>query len=161
MVDIVDAPTRSRMMSNIRSKNTRPELLFRRSLHARGFRFRLHDKKLPGTPDIVLSRHRAVIFIHGCFWHGHNCSLFKWPGTRVEFWQQKIGRNQTGDVRHYSELASAGWRIAVVWECAIRGRHRRPAEDVTRDLADWLISGGTHLELREKPNAQETKGTVA
>ena len=93
MADVVDRKTRSRMMSGIRGKNTRPELLIRKGLHARGFRFRLHDKRLPGKPDLVLPKYSAVIFVHGCFWHGHDCHLFKWPQSRREFWRKKITRN--------------------------------------------------------------------
>ena len=97
MVDVVDTATRSRMMAGIRGTNTKPELLLRKGLHAQGFRFRLHSTGLPGKPDIVLPRHHAVVFAHGCFWHGHNCHLFKWPSTRPEFWQAKIERNREVD----------------------------------------------------------------
>jgi DNA mismatch endonuclease, patch repair protein len=89
MTDIVDSATRSRMMSGIRGKHTRPERMIRSALHRRGFRFRLHGN-LPGKPDLVLSRYHAVIFVHGCFWHGHECDLFRWPGTRKKFWREKI-----------------------------------------------------------------------
>ena len=93
MTDVVDSKTRSRMMSNIRDRNTKPEIKIRQALHAKGFRYRLHDKKLPGKPDLVFPKYKAVIQINGCFWHGHSCPLFKWPLTRVEFWQNKIGGN--------------------------------------------------------------------
>lgn len=98
MVDIVDVSTRSRMMAGIKNRNTKPEILIRKLLYKKGYRFRLHVKDLPGKPDIVLPKYKAVIFVNGCFWHGHkNCSLFKLPATRTEFWQEKITRNQAND----------------------------------------------------------------
>ncbi|MBA4805727.1 MAG: DNA mismatch endonuclease Vsr [Brevundimonas sp.] len=139
MADVVDPATRSRMMSGIRGKNTKPELLIRKALHARGFRYRLHCD-LPGKPDICLPKHRAVIFVHGCFWHGHDCHLFKWPGTRPEFWRAKIERNRTVDAAAERALAEAGWRVAVVWECALKGRERRPLDEVSGELELWIRS---------------------
>ena len=115
MVDVVDRKTRSRMMSGIRGKNTRPELLIRKGLHARGFRFRLHDKRLPGKPDLVLPKYSAVIFVHGCFWHGHDCHLFKWPQSRREFWRKKITRNKVKDAESYVSLKKEGWYILTIW----------------------------------------------
>mgnify|MGYP001813680444 FL=1 len=122
MADVVDRKTRSRMMSGIRGKNTRPELLIRKGLHARGFRFRLHDKRLPGKPDLVLPKYSAVIFVHGCFWHGHDCHLFKWPQSRREFWRKKITRNKVKDAESYVSLKKEGWYILTIWECALKGR---------------------------------------
>ena len=139
MADVVDPATRSRMMSGIRGKNTKPELLIRKALHARGFRYRLHCD-LPGKPDICLPKHRAVIFVHGCFWHGHDCHLFKWPGTRPEFWRAKIERNRAVDAAAEEALAEAGWRVAVVWECAVKGRARRPLDQVADKLDLWIKS---------------------
>lgn len=147
MADVVDPATRSRMMSGIRGKNTRPELLIRKALHARGFRYRLHCD-LPGKPDICLPKHRAVIFVHGCFWHGHGCHLFKWPSTRPEFWRAKIERNTEVDRVAEGRLAEDGWRVAVIWECALKGRERLPLEDVISTCADWLNSDRTRLEVR-------------
>jgi DNA mismatch endonuclease (patch repair protein) len=148
MADIVPAGVRSRMMAGIRGTNTKPELLLRRGLHALGFRFRLHDKSLPGRPDIVLPRYRAVIFAHGCFWHGHDCHLFKWPSSRPEFWQTKIERNRAVDARTGAALAEAGWRQAVVWECALKGRTRLPLDELITACAEWLKSDRQHLEIR-------------
>lgn len=136
------------MMAGIRSTNTRPELLLRKGLHAQGFRFRLHDRSLPGKPDIVLPRYHAVIFAHGCFWHGHDCHLFKWPATRPEFWRTKIGRNREVDQRTDAALADAGWRQAIVWECALKGRTRLPLEEVISACADWLRSDRQRIEIR-------------
>ncbi|GJH36728.1 DNA mismatch endonuclease Vsr [Paraburkholderia hospita] len=137
MVDIVDAATRSRMMSGIRGRNTKPEILIRSQLHRRGFRFRLDARDLAGRPDIVLPRYRAVIFVHGCFWHGHDCHLFKWPQTRPEFWRDKIGRNRANDAKAQAALLEAGWRVATVWECALRGANR-DIDGVLQRLIDWL-----------------------
>jgi DNA mismatch endonuclease (patch repair protein) len=135
------------MMAGIKGKNTNPELLLRKGLHARGFRFRLHDKSLPGTPDIILPRYRAVIFAHGCFWHGHDCHLFKWPETREEFWQAKIARNQELDAKAEATLAKTDWRYAIVWECALKGRTRLPIEGVLARCAEWVRSDVQRLEV--------------
>jgi DNA mismatch endonuclease (patch repair protein) len=151
VVDIVDQATRSRMMSGIRSKNTQPEIAVRRGLHHRGFRFRLHDRRLPGKPDIVLPRYRAVIFVHGCFWHGHDCRLFRMPSTREEFWSAKIEANRNKDRTSVDQLHSQGWRIATVWECSLRGKGR-DVERVADRLAEWLHSEEmpvSDLEIRE------------
>lgn len=148
MTDVVDTATRSRMMSGIRSTNTKPEMLLRRGLHARGFRFRLHDKLLPGKPDIVLPRYKAVILVHGCFWHGHDCHLFKWPSTRPEFWQTKIERNRIVDARTEAALAEINWRQAIVWECALKGRTRLILEEVINICVDWLKTDQPRLEIR-------------
>ncbi|WP_370234448.1 very short patch repair endonuclease [Brevundimonas sp.] len=138
MADVVDPATRSRMMAGIRGKNTKPELLIRKALHARGFRYRIHCKDLPGNPDLCFPKYRAVIFVHGCFWHGHGCHLFKWPNTRPEFWREKIGRNREVDARAVAELEAAGWRVATVWECALKGTGRLPLDEVIKKLRAWL-----------------------
>ena len=148
MADVVTPEVRSRMMSGIRSKNTKPELILRRGLHALGFRFRLHDRKLPGKPDMVFLRYKAVIFTHGCFWHGHDCNLFKWPSTRPEFWQSKITRNQEKDREVRKALQSDNWRQCLVWECALKGRGRLPLELVFNNCANWLESMELHLEIK-------------
>ena len=136
------------MMSGIRSKNTKPELLIRRGLHARGFRFRLHDKRLPGKPDLVLPKYSAVIFVHGCFWHRHDCHLFKWPKTRREFWHKKLLRNQEKDVESYARLKEDGWYILTIWECALKGRTRRPLDKVLDMAADWLVYGQRDRQIK-------------
>lgn len=148
MADIVPAEVRSRMMSNIRGKNTKPELMLRKALHAAGFRYRLHDRTLPGTPDIILPRYRAAIFVHGCFWHGHDCHLFRLPATRPDFWREKIDRNRAVDDRNSQKLEEAGWRQAIVWECALKGKSRRPLAEVTMACASWLRSGERRIEIR-------------
>ena len=120
MADIVDRETRSRMMSGIRGKDTKPEILVRKALHAAGYRFRLHRNDLPGKPDIVLPRYRTVIFVHGCFWHGHMCKHFKWPKTREDFWRAKITRNVERDREAIAALEKLGWTVKVVWECEVK-----------------------------------------
>ena len=147
MADVVSPETRSRMMAGIRGRDTRPELMLRLGLHAAGFRYRLHCKNLPGKPDIVFPARRAVIFAHGCFWHGHNCHLFRWPRSREEWWREKIGRNQTVDARAVKDLTDTGWRVGIVWECALKGRSRRPVDSVIQECAGWLRSGGQRLEI--------------
>ena len=147
MADVVDSTTRSRMMSGIRGRNTKPEILIRSLLHRHGFRFRLHVRDLPGKPDIVLPRYHAVIFVHGCFWHGHDCPLFKWPGTRPDFWRNKIGRNQANDQKVREALLASGWRVGIVWECAIRGASKN-IEAVAQSLADWLRGRAQFIEER-------------
>lgn len=125
-------------MAGIGPKDTKPEMMIRRGLHALGYRYRLHDRKLPGRPDLVFAGRSAVIFIHGCFWHGHACSLFRWPGTRPEFWRAKIGGNVTRDARVRGELLSAGWRVLDVWECSLRGPDRQSPEAVLGACAAFL-----------------------
>jgi DNA mismatch endonuclease, patch repair protein len=123
MADIVDKATRSRMMAGIKAQNTKPELLVRRELHRRGFRFRLHDRKLPGSPDIILPRWRTVIFVHGCFWHRHAaCRLAYEPKSNILVWQKKFAANISRDRKTYDELRKAGWRVVIIWECATRAR---------------------------------------
>lgn len=142
MPDVVDQQTRSRMMSGIRGKNTTPELLIRKGLHARGFRFRIHSKEVPGKPDLVLPKYRAAVFVHGCFWHGHNCSLFRLPGTRTEFWQAKIDANRRRDAIVQQQLTDGGWRSMTVWECAIRGPGKIGLPETIDAVTEWLP--GTH-----------------
>lgn len=147
MVDIVDSATRSRMMSSIRGRNTKPEILIRSLLHRQGFRFRLHVRDMPGKPDIVLPRYNTVLFVHGCFWHGHNCPLFKLPGTRPDFWREKIERNRINDSRVEKALRANGWRVGVIWECALRGAGKN-TEGVAQSLAEWLRSDTPWIEVR-------------
>ncbi|WP_272974535.1 very short patch repair endonuclease [Alcanivorax jadensis] len=121
MADIVDPATRSRMMAGIRGKNTRPELLIRSALHKAGFRFRLHDRRLAGVPDIVLPKYEAVIFVNGCFWHRHSgCRYASTPSTRPEFWRVKFEENIQRDERNRRLLLDAGWRVFTIWECCLR-----------------------------------------
>lgn len=134
-------------MRGIRGKDTRPEMLLRRGLHARGFRFRLHDRRLPSSPDLVFPSRRAVIFVHGCFWHGHSCHLFRLPSTRPEFWRSKIEGNVARDTAAEQALLKSGWRVLTVWECALRGRGRLPFETVLERASDWLVDGDQHATI--------------
>lgn len=135
-------------MSGIRGKDTKPELTIRKALHRLGFRYRLHDRSLPGKPDLVFPKYRAVIFVHGCFWHGHDCHLFKWPKTRQEFWRQKIERNRSNDARAIAELEEQKWRAAIIWECALKGRTRLDAGAVISQTAEWLQGAREKIEIR-------------
>jgi DNA mismatch endonuclease (patch repair protein) len=138
MADVLTPEQRRLNMSRIRGRDTKPELLLRRGLHARGLRFRLHRKDLPGRPDLVFPRFRAVVFVHGCFWHRHTCPLFKMPATRTAFWRSKINRNVTRDRTALDRLASDQWRVLTVWECALRGPARKPVEAVLDAIVRWL-----------------------
>lgn len=128
-------------MSGIRGRDTKPEVALRSGLHRLGLRFTLRSK-LPGKPDLVLPKYRTVMFFHGCFWHGHNgCALFKLPATRTDFWRTKIEGNRARDEVVMATLMAGGWRIAVVRECAIRGRGKRSLEAVCAELAEWIRAG--------------------
>lgn len=153
MSDVVTPEKRSLMMSGIRGKNTKPELLIRKLLHGKGFRYRLHDKKLPGKPDMILPRYHAVILIHGCFWHNHDCHLFKWPSSNESFWKEKLTKNKSVDKRSYQQLQAAGWRILVIWECALKGKQRRPVEQIADDIITWLITSACDAEIRGAEHA--------
>ena len=119
MADILTREERSELMGRIRGVDTKPELWVRRALHARGYRFRTHVRELPGCPDLVFSRRRAAIFVHGCFWHRHGCRKTYDPKSRKEFWESKFASNVKRDKRDQQELAEAGWRVFIVWECEI------------------------------------------
>ena len=147
MSDIVDRATRSRMMSGIRNKDTGIEISVRKALFAKGFRYRLNPKDLPGKPDIVFPRYQAIVFVHGCFWHGHDCELFRLPGTNRNFWQKKIQDNQIRDIRNTAGLKKLGWRIGIVWECALRNKGIAGIEKVTNRLDRWIKGSGNAIEI--------------
>ncbi len=136
------------MMSGIRDKNTQPELAVRRGLHALGFRYRLHPKEIPGKPDLWLPRYSAAIFVNGCFWHGHDCSLFKLPGTRQKFWKTKIEKNRTRDARVEELLARRGLRQLDIWECALRGPGRIGLSETLVQTAEWLRGEDVRRTIR-------------
>ncbi len=151
MADIVSPEKRSQMMAGIKGKNTKPEIAVRMELHRRGFRYRLHVKNLPGKPDMVFPKYNAVLFIHGCFWHGHEeCRLFKWPSSRTDFWEKKINRNRELDVKAVSKLHSEGWRVGVIWECAMRGRSKMTEEAIFRRTTTWIKSNKPYFQLRDR-----------
>jgi len=125
MADIFDKQKRSKIMGLIRGRNTKPEILVRKFLFANGLRFRLHNKNLAGSPDIVLKKFNTVVFINGCFWHGHqDCSIFKMPKTNKKFWNAKIQRNKERDKRTIDQLEAEGWNVLTVWECQLKTKVR-------------------------------------
>lgn len=151
-------------MSGIHGKDTKPELLVRRGLHARGYRYRLHASDLPGRPDLVMPKYRAVIFVHGCFWHGHGCHMFKWPSTRPEFWRAKINGNIARDKKHRTACCEQGWRVLTIWECALRGRESLGVDVVLNKIERWLngsspagtiVGNSTGTTLRERNQVRE------
>ena len=127
-------------MAGIGPANTRPEMLLRKGLHALGWRYRLHARNLPGRPDLVFPSRRALVFVNGCFWHGHACHLFRWPKSRTEFWRTKIESNIARDRRVREQLIRDGWRVAEVWECTMKGRERLPLPDVLAACDAFLRS---------------------
>lgn len=139
MVDVLTPAQRQFNMSRIRGRNTKPEMIIRRGLHARGLRYRLHDRTLAGRPDLVFPKFKAVIFVHGCFWHGHNCPLFKLPMTRTEFWDTKISSNRARDNRAVATLLEHGWRVAIVWECSLKGSGKLEPNEVIRQCHNFLL----------------------
>lgn len=147
MADVHTPAVRSKNMAAIKNKNTKPELVIRKLLHRAGYRFRLHSKDLPGKPDIVLKKHKAIININGCFWHGHNCHLFKPPKTRTKFWRKKISANSENDRKHLQLLASRGWKISTVWECAIKGKFSVSTDTILFKLQQWITSSDQNIEI--------------
>lgn len=137
-------------MAAIRGSHTKPEIQVRKSMHAAGLRYRLHVRDLPGKPDLVFPKYKAVIFVNGCFWHHHNCHLFKWPTTRKEFWKTKIDRNVANDAKAEAALREQSWRIATVWECALKGKSRVDFESAMRSLVKWVKSRESTITIRGK-----------
>ena len=160
MTDRLTPAKRSANMAKIRSANTSPELALRRGLHALGLRFRLHVARLPGRPDLVFPSHSAVVFMHGCFWHQHRkCRYATMPRSQVAFWREKLLGNRRRDSRQAKVLLSAGWRVLVVWECALRdGDHQA---SVVRHAANWIRGNGRYRELPppSMAGAEVTRGT--
>lgn len=151
VTDIVSPEKRSEMMSGIRAKNTKPEMRVRRALFSRGYRYRLHRRDLPGTPDIVLPGRKVAIFVHGCFWHSHaGCSLAKVPGTREDFWKRKFELNRHRDEEAVGALRSAGWRVLVVWECFVRST--KTQDGLATALSGWLESASRTGVFQSTPS---------
>ncbi|KIC45348.1 DNA glycosylase [Ruegeria sp. ANG-S4] len=150
MTDVHDRETRSRNMAAIRGRDTKPEKLLRSALHRAGFRFRL-SSSLPGKPDLAMKKYRAALFVHGCFWHMHDCPRFKQPGgENSEFWRRKLRRNAERDIEVTSALLASGWRQFVVWECALMGRGRLEPPEVVGSIGEWLISDAATGEISGK-----------
>lgn len=151
MADIVDASTRSMMMSRVKGKDTRQEVEIRKRLFALGFRYRLHVNNLPGKPDIVLQKYKTVIFIHGCFWHVHDCSLFRWPASKKAFWKKKLSGNKNRDIENIQSLKKLGWRILVIWECSFRGAGKNREKEINslvKKTEKWLNFGKVSSEIK-------------
>lgn len=119
-MDVHSPETRSYNMSRIKGKDTKPEIKVRKWLWANGYRYRLHSEKLPGKPDIIFPMRRKAIFVHGCFWHKHNCKYFKWPKSRIDFWENKINENARRDRKNYKKLKKQGWEYLIIWECELK-----------------------------------------
>jgi DNA mismatch endonuclease (patch repair protein) len=134
------------MMASIRARDTKPEMLVRRHLHGLGFRYRLSPREVPGKPDLVLPRYKAVVFVHGCFWHGHcGCRFATVPATRTEFWTTKISGNKSRDITSEKKLRALGWRVAVVWECALRLNQ----SEALQSVANFVISDRAKIEISD------------
>ena len=159
-MDIVDPQRRSEIMGRIGPRDTQPELTVRRIAHRLGFRFRLHAKNLPGRPDLVLTRHRTVIFVHGCFWHRHaGCVKTTMPKTRVKFWKAKFDENVSRDARNVAALKTAGWRVITIWECETERRgvvERRLLTEMGRPSPAASSAGGTRQPQSPEPDHPNT-----
>ena len=147
MPDIVSKEKRSEMMAGIKGQNTKPEILIRKLIHSLGFRYRLHYKKLPGKPDIVLPKYKAAILINGCFWHWHNCSFFKMPSSNQDFWRNKIESNRNRDQIQIANLTSLGYKVLIIWECSLRGKNKLLLSDIGRKIENWLINDKNNSEI--------------
>lgn len=147
MADVFTSEKRSEVMSKIRGKNTKPEIIIRKALHALGYRYSLHKNDLPGKPDLYFRKYNAVIEINGCFWHGHECHLFRIPKSNTEFWQKKINKNRDRDERNFKKLRNSGYRILNIWECAIKGKTSLDFDKLINSIEDWLISESGYAEI--------------
>ena len=141
-MDTVDKKTRSHIMSSVGQKDTGPETLLRSALHKAGLRYRLHDRKLSGSPDLVFPGFRAVIFVHGCYWHSHGCYKSTIPKSRREFWENKFSTNRARDERNVVLLRERGWRVMIVWECILVGKQAMPRDGVMEYVRGWLTGMG-------------------
>ncbi|MFW0765545.1 very short patch repair endonuclease [Trabulsiella odontotermitis] len=147
MADVHDKATRSKNMRAIGTRDTAIEKRLALLLASAGFAYTVQDASLPGRPDFVVADYQCVIFTHGCFWHHHDCYLFKVPATRTDFWLEKIGKNVTRDERDIALLIEQGWRVLVVWECALRGRKKLSDDALTARLEEWICGGGTAAQI--------------
>ena len=150
--DTLTPEQRQLNMKRIKGKDTKPEMLVRRGLHARGLRFRVHDRTLSGKPDLVFPKHHTIVFVHGCFWHAHGCALSKLPATRKEFWATKLLENAARDRRTLELLQADGWRVLIIWECALRGPLRWAQDTLLDYVANIIQSRGLALlEIAARP----------
>lgn len=148
MTDTVSPEKRSDVMSRVGSKDTKPELLIRKGLHRLGFRYRLHAKDLPGKPDLVFRRYKSVIFVNGCFWHGHGCPRCRMPSSNTEYWNRKVSRNVKRDAVNRRSLLDEGWRVLTIWECALTGKRRLGLSQVIELASAWLLSTESLGEIK-------------
>ncbi len=149
MADIKSQAERSKNMSAIRSRETKPEIKIRKALFAKGFRYRLNVRKLPGTPDIVLPKYRTVIFVHGCFWHGHeHCYLFVVPTTRTDFWINKIRINKENDNKAIENLLHDNWKVLTIWECSIKGKYKLKFDELIDKTVSFILSDEKQQVMR-------------
>ena len=147
MADVHDKATRSKNMRAIATRDTAIEKRLASLLTGQGLAFRVQDASLPGRPDFVVDEYRCVIFTHGCFWHHHDCYLFKVPATRTDFWLDKIGKNAARDKRDIATLVAQGWRVLIVWECALRGKLKLNDVELTERLEEWICGGGQAAQI--------------
>lgn len=160
-MDVLSREKRSQIMASVKSSDTKPEMLVRRYLHAHGFRYGLHNRKLPGSPDIVLRKYKTVIFINGCFWHGHEgCKYYRLPKSNIEFWQTKIERNRQRDVETIEALKAKGWRVITIWECELRNIAQRGetliqlVKDIKGDLKSVDYTQEEQIHIAAEPEAE-------
>jgi DNA mismatch endonuclease, patch repair protein len=157
-MDTVDKKTRSRIMASVGQRDTGPEMRLRRNLHRRGLRYRLHDRKLPGSPDLVFPRFHAVIFVHGCFWHVHKgCKFSTAPSSRKKFWREKFKANRSRDTRNCKALLASGWRVLVVWECATKCKKDEGFDELGSQTANWLTSSKLCGEIGSNGSVEFTR----
>ncbi len=135
-------------MASISAKDTKPEIKIRHSLHRKGYRYRLHAKSLPGKPDLVFKKFNAVVFVNGCFWHGHNCPLFRMPSSNQSYWTHKIETNRKRDVKNNNQLHDLNWRILTIWECSMKGKDKLNFDLLILLIENWLMSDSQILEIR-------------
>lgn len=152
MADRLDKSSRSELMSKIRGRNTKPEVFIRNIIYSAGFRYRLHARGIPGRPDIAFASRAKVVFVNGCFWHGHDCRGTRLPKSNRKFWNDKIERNRARDIRNLAECRQLGWSCLVVWECALRGKGRLSEDRLSREIITWL-----EREVK-RPSVKQIKG---
>lgn len=160
-MDVLSREKRSQIMASVKSSDTKPEMLVRRYLHAHGFRYGLHNRKLPGSPDIVLRKYKTIIFINGCFWHGHEgCKYYRLPKSNLEFWQTKIERNRQRDIETIEALKAKGWRVITIWECELRNIAQRGetliqlVKDIKGDLKSVNYTQEEQIHIAAEPEAE-------
>lgn len=148
MADIVSKKKRSEIMSRIGGKDTKPEMIVRKGLHRLGYRYRLHIKKLPGKPDVYFPKYNALIEVNGCFWHGHDCHIYRLPKSRTDYWKKKIERNRERDKQNFKKIIDMGYRLLVVWECSLKGKEKKNLGDLLAEIEKWLHSDIKKKEIR-------------